>query len=187
MNTKEIECRFLNIDAEALKKKLAKLGAEDLGERLQESTIVYDPAMKWRDEKKMLVRIRKENGVTTLCYKEQTPDMPAHEMYELEFEVEDYEKIQIFFEKIGLINYRHQEKMRHTFRLNNATIDIDTWPNIPTYIEIEGESEEDLKNTAELLGLDWKNVVFHSPRWVIENIYNINISHMRWFTFNKFE
>jgi adenylate cyclase class 2 len=163
MENQEIECRFLNIDSEALKNKLLSLGAVDEGERLQESTIVYDPEFKWRDVGDKLVRIRRENGKTTLCYKEYTDDTPESHTYELEFGVEDYEKIQLFFEKIGLIPFRHQEKKRHTFKLNDAVIDIDTWPHIPTYVEIEGSSEEDMKKTAEMLGFDWKDVVFRNP------------------------
>lgn len=187
MENQEIECRFLNIDPEALKKKLLEFGAKDEGERLQESTIVYDPEFRWRDSGNKLVRIRRENDRTTLCYKEHLADSPDSHNYELEFEVEDYEKIQTFFEKIGLIAYRHQEKKRHTFTLEGVTIDIDTWPRIPTYVEIEGVSEDDIKNMAERLGFNWLEAVFHSPRWVIENIYKIPIGHMRWFTFSKFE
>ena len=187
MNTEEIECRFLEINPDALKEKLRALGAKDEGERLQESTIVYDPEFKWRDKEDKLVRLRRENGKTTLCYKEHLANTPDSHNYELEMEVEDYEKIQLFFEKIGLIPFRHQEKKRHTFKLNNTVIDIDTWPKIPPYVEIEGRSEDEIRKMAELLGFDWKDAVFHSPRWVIENIYRIPIGHMRWFTFTKFE
>ena len=33
-------------------------------------------------------------------------------------------------------------------------IDIDTWPKIPTYLEIEGASEEAVYHVLEVLGFD---------------------------------
>ncbi len=66
-------------------------------------------------------------------------------------------------------------------------IDIDTWPRVPTYVEIEGQSEEDLKKTAELLGLDWSKVVLENPRVVIEKYYKIPVGMMTYFTFDRFE
>jgi adenylate cyclase class 2 len=65
--------------------------------------------------------------------------------------------------------------------------DIDTWPRIPTYIELEGPTEESLKQVATKLNLDWRNVVLENARLVIENRYHIPVGNMKWFTFDKFE
>ena len=70
---------------------------------------------------------------------------------------------------------------------NPFTIDIDTWPKIPPYVELEGESEVALKHVAQDLGLDWKNAVFENARVVIETRYNIPLSTLRWFTFDRME
>ena len=45
-----------------------------------------------------------------------------------------------------------QENRRIQYSLNGVEIDIDSWPMIPTYLEIEGASEEDVYKTIELLG-----------------------------------
>lgn len=37
--------------------------------------------------------------------------------------------------------------------LNEIEIDIDTWPMIPTYVEIEGKNEEEVLEAIDLLGL----------------------------------
>lgn len=186
MNTKEIECRFLEIDKEALVRKLLELGAEDEGEKLVEEIIIYDREFKWRDEDMRFLRLRKVGGQTTLTYKEHN----AHTTdgtYEIEFAVGDYEKAKLLFEKIGLVPFRQQEKKRHTFRLDEVTFDIDTWPKIPTYVELEGESEEALKKAAETVGFDWNSVDTHNARWVIENVYKIPVGKMRLFTFERCE
>ena len=182
---REIECRFLEIDKESLIKKLIELGAHDEGEELIEETIIYDPEFKWRDEQRF-VRLRKVGDKTKLTYKEhQTHTVDG--TYEIEFEIEDYQKAETLFEKIGLIPFRHQQKRRHTFQLNGVTFDIDTWPRIPTYVELEGESEQALKEAAGIVGYDWKNADVHNARWVIENIYKIPVGKMAWFTFDRFE
>jgi len=66
-------------------------------------------------------------------------------------------------------------------------VDIDTWPKIPTYAEIEGPSEEALKTTTDKLGLDWSKAVFDDARAIIEKKYSIPVGTMRSFTFDKVE
>ncbi len=106
---------------------------------------------------------------------------------EIEFEISDSSRASLFLERIGLIAYRHQEKKRHTWRYKNITVDIDIWPKVPTYVELEGNSETDLKAAAASLGFDWGNAVFDHPREVIEKVYKIPVGKMRWFTFGRFE
>lgn len=185
MNTQEIECRFLEIDKDALIKKLIEIGAHDESEKLIEETIIYDPELKWRDEQRF-VRLRKIGDKIKLTYKEHQSHT-VDGTFELEFGIDDYEKAELLFEKIGLPAFRHQQKKRHTFKLNNVAFDIDTWPQIPTYVELEGESEESLKKAAQLAGLNWQDADFHNARWVIENKYNIPIGTYHTFTFDKAE
>ncbi|HEY4513515.1 MAG TPA: class IV adenylate cyclase [Candidatus Paceibacterota bacterium] len=185
MNTQEIECRFLEIDKDVLVKKLSEVGAIDEGEVMLEEVIIYDPELKWRDEERFL-RLRKSGDRNTLTYKEHSTHT-VDGTYELELNIDDFEKAQLLFEKIGLPPFRHNQKKRHTFKLKGVTVDIDTWPKIPTYVELEGNSEQELKDTAEALGFDWKDADFHNARWIIENKYNIPVSTFRWFTFDKCE
>jgi adenylate cyclase, class 2 len=185
MNTKEIEVRFLEIDKPSLVSKLLELGAHDEGEIMLEETIIYDPEFKWRDEQRF-VRLRKIGDSTKLTYKEHR-EHTVDGTYEIEFGVDDYKKAELLFEKIGLIAFRHQQKKRHTLQLNGVTFDIDTWPKIPTYVELEGESENDLMNAAKAVGLDWEKAEFHNARWVIENIYKIPVGTLKWFTFDRLE
>lgn len=185
MQTKEIECRFLEIDKNSLVNKLKALGAKDCGEVMMEETIIYDPEFKWRDEQRFL-RLRKQGDKIKLTYKEHQQHT-VDGTYEIELTIDDYKKAELLFEKIGLVAYRHQQKYRHTFVLDGVIFDIDTWPKIPSYVEIEGESEESLKKAAEAVGYDWKNADFHNARWVIENKYNIPIGTLKWFTFDRVE
>ena len=184
-DNKEIECRFLDIDKAALISKLRELGAKDLGENMLEETIIYDKEATWKTNGR-LVRIRKTGDKTLLCYKHHS----AHAVdgaIEIELEVGDAEKAEELFEKIGFKAWRHQQKLRHTFELGEITFDIDTWPRVPAYVELEGPSEEALKAAAIKLGFDWNDAIFNNAAWVIENKYNIPVREMAWFTFDRFE
>ena len=185
MEHREIECRFLEIDKDALIKKLIALGAHDEGETMLEETIIYDSELKWRDGHRF-VRLRKIGDKSVVTYKEHQ-EWTVDGMLEIEFGIDDYKKAELLFEKIGLVPFRHQQKKRHTFKLDGVTVDIDTWPKIPTYVELEGDSEESLKEAAEKIGLDWSTADFHSASWVIENKYNIQVRQLRWFTFDRVE
>lgn len=185
MEHREIECRFLEVDKESLIRKLNELGAEDEGETMLEETIIYDPELKWRDGHRF-VRLRKIGDKSVVTYKEHQ-EWTVDGMLEIEFGITDFEKAELLFEKIGLVPFRHQQKKRHTFKLGKVTVYIDTWPKIPTYVELEGESEEALKEAAEKIGLDWSAADFHSASWVIENKYNIQVRQLRWFTFDRVE
>jgi adenylate cyclase class 2 len=185
MNTTEIECRFLEIDKEALLKKLRDLGAKDKGEVMLEEKVIYKTGEVW-NHGNGFIRIRKSGDGIQMTYKEHRA-ATVDGAFEIEFGIDDYDKAELLLKTIGWGNSRAQQKLRHTFELDGVTIDIDTWPKIPPYVELEGESEEQLQKVAKKLGFDWKKVELHNARWVIENIYKIPVGTMKYFTFDKFE
>jgi len=185
MHNKEIECRFLEIDKEKLIKKLLGLGAKDLGELMLEEIIFYDLEGTWREKEKR-VRLRKSGDKINLSFK-HTEEKTIDGTIEIEFEVSDISKAEKFLEQVGLTAFRRQQKRRHTFELDDVIIDIDTWPRIPTYVELEGPSEEQIKKAAKKLDLDWKDASFELPGHIIKNKYGIPVHSMKWFTFDRFE
>ena len=148
----EIEVRFLEVNVAELFAKLKDLGAKDEGEDFLEETIFYDKALEWQAYGRKLVRIRKTKKETLLTYKHQAVDS-ATGTEEIQFPVPDARVATKFLDRVGLVAYRKQEKKRHTFVLGEVTIDFDTWPKIPTYVELEGASEESLKRPHSSWGL----------------------------------
>lgn len=183
MEHREIEVRFLEVDKESLTAKLAALGAENLGEELLTEIIFYDKENTWPDQNR-LVRLRSGKNGTIMAYKHHQ-NASVDGTHEVEIPVADIHTGQAFLEGIGLIAYRHQEKKRHTFTLDGTTIDFDTWPNIPTFVELEGQSEQALKDIAQKLELDWTQGDFTSARSVIENKYGIMVSKLKVYTFRE--
>lgn len=179
----EIEARFLEINQKVLKQKLKKLKAKDLGEKRIDEIIFYDKKLSWMKGRKKFVRMRKVGKEITLTYKNRLAPDKINGTEEIEFKVGNWTAAQLFLERLGLTAYREQEKKRHTFKLADVVVDIDTWPGIPTFVEIEGKSEKSIKIAARRLGFDWRKAVFLDARRIIEDIYKIPVGKMKKFKF----
>jgi adenylate cyclase class 2 len=185
MENREIEVKFLEIDKSALIEKLKSLGANDLGEELITEQIFHDAKGEWSAQDKF-VRIRTTGKGVFFTYK-HVEQRTATGTVEIEFTITQPDKMKAFLEALGLVMDREQEKQRYKFKLDEVIVDIDTWPKIPTYVELEGPSEEAIKDAAKKLGFDWGKAIFGTASIVIEEIYNIPVKNLRYFTFNKIE
>lgn len=188
MPYKEIEVRFLDIDQETLVRKLTEAGAVDRGEDILRETIFYDQAGEFKNAHKF-IRIREGKAGTTLTYKYHRSggkDITAvDDVDEIETDISDPHAMKKLLEALGFEAYRQQEKRRHSFVLGEVLIDIDEWPGVPAYVELEGTSEATLRQTAEKLGLSWSAAYFGSARDAIEKVYGIPVSDYHYFTFKK--
>ena len=130
-------------------KKLVALGATDKGEEKLEETIFHPADGSWIGKRKF-VRLRRTKGKTKLTYKENV-EQAVDSAQEIELEVSDAEQCSEFLAKVGLKPMRQIEKYRHTLELGDVTIDIDTWPKVPAYAEMEGRRWSPLKRPAKSL------------------------------------
>ena len=167
----EYEIRVLEIEKESIVRKLEDLGAIKKGEYNQKR-YVYDlkPIQKNR-----WIRLRTNGTETTMTYK----DIESNTIdgtKEVEFKVDSFEVANEFLNKIGFIARSYQENKRIQYTLDNVEIDIDTWPMIPTYLEIEGNSEEEVNNMVEKLGLSNLKITALNCDDIYREFYNIDIS-----------
>ena len=184
MSNIELEARFTDIDPQNLIEFAKNLGAEDKGSKFLKETIFYDKELKWRSEGKY-ARLRSFDNKNIFTYKHITKEA-VDGAEEIEFEVTHPDNLQLFLERVGLIPFRVQEKKRHTLELEGVTLDFDQWPLIPPYLEIEGKSEEKIREIALQLGLKWEDTVFSDARKIIEG-YGVDVSKFTYFTFEKCE
>lgn len=107
------------------------------------------------------VRLRKTNDKVTLATKHilANNNTSLQQMLETEIEVSSFMGANDLLIQLGYYFKSYQEKKRLSYRLFNHQIDIDTWPGIPPYMEIEGESEEDLNNFLKKLGLSLTDTI----------------------------
>ena len=153
MNT-EYEVRVLEINHDEMVKKLEILGAEFKFEALQQRYI-YDVKPK-KDNK--WIRLRTDGEKTTLTIK----DLQAKTIdgtKELEIIVDDFDKTNAILEELGYKNRGSQQNKRTQYILDGVEIDLDRWPLIPEYMEIEGPSVEAVEETLTKLGINKDDVV----------------------------
>lgn len=120
------------------------------------------------------IRLRTSNEKTTLAVKQILAPKEGTELQqvkETEMVVPSREVANDFLEAIGLSHRGYLEKKRTTYILNNHKIEIDTWPKIPTYFELEGKNEKDIEEILNLLGYSMKdqNVV----SCIVDEIYEM--------------
>lgn len=156
----EIEAKFLNVDFDEIREKLTNLGAilEEPMRMMRRYT--FDNAYMKRD-KDSFVRVRDEGKKVTVTYK-QFDSLSLHGAKEIEIEVNDFDGAVALMREIGAgeEGQSYQESRRETWRLGQAEIVLDEWPWLKPYIEIEGDAEEVVRQTADFLGLSWNDAVF---------------------------
>lgn len=80
----------------------------------------------------------------------------------------------------------YQEKERITYIFEGYEIDIDTWPGIPTFFEIEGTNEEEMNIILNELGYDITKSVSCTADEVYEH-YGLSMFTNRTLKFEDFE
>jgi len=170
----EYEIRVLEIDVNKMKKKLDSLGATKVGE-WEQKRYVYDFIPKRENQ---WIRLRTNGKESTLTYKNVEKDT-IDGTKELEIVVDDFKKTNEMLEILGYKSKGYQENNRIRYMLNGVEIDIDSWPKIPTYMEIEGKDEEEVNATLKLLDIDKEKVTALNCEDIYKKIYGINIDEIK--------
>ena len=177
----EYEVRILEIDIEKVKKKLDMIGAKLIFDNLQRRYVYnFKPVIltKW-------IRLRTNGKKTTLTIKDIT-STKIDGTKELEVVVDDFEKTNLLLNELGYSPKGYQENRRVQYDYNGTEIDIDFWPMIPTYLEIEGNSEEEVYNVVKLLDFDKNDVttegvekIYLNYGYDLEKIYELKLEEER--------
>ena len=155
----EIEVKFLNIDPEAIQKKLAEIGAKKVGEYFYRRRVFDYP--DWRlNTKGAWLRLRDEGEKITLTFKQRL-GIEAHDgsandggMQEVEIIVSDFDRTAELLLALGFVEKFYQENTRVRWIKDNIEFDLDTWPGLNPYLEIETKSWEEVDHAIQLLGLN---------------------------------
>ncbi|MFZ3054907.1 MAG: CYTH domain-containing protein [Minisyncoccales bacterium] len=181
----EIEVKFLDIDIVSMEKKLEAIGAEKVFEKLYKRRIFDYPDLRLH-KKGAWIRLRDEGEKITLTYKERigmkTYDGKTNDdsMEEIEIEVSDFEKTAELLNHIGFKEKFYQENRRIRYQLKDIEFDIDFWPQIEPYLEIEAPSWEKIDEAIKLLGLNPKDKKIFSTTQVyqLKGIEDIDYKEM---------
>lgn len=176
---KETETKVLDVDGDAIKQKMQDLGAEKI---LEVRYIVDWYRLKGikEGEDPWYLRIRKRSdGVSEVTWKGKSQKLGVSRTHtEIHFETSDPHKLADLFEQIGLEAYAHQERDRVSWKYKDWRFDLDFFPNMPPYLEIEGDSETHIAEALRLLGLEHHKTSADGER-VVAQSYGLNWYDMR--------
>ena len=174
----EIEVKFLDIDPQAMEAKLTAIGATKVGEYLYRIDNYDYPDLRL-DKAGGWIRVRDEGERIAMAFKQRlgitSHDGSANDtgMEEIEFEVSDFDKACEFLRAIGMQRKVFQEKKRIRYTKDGVEFDLDFWPLLEPYLEIEAKSWEDVDLVTKELGLNSEERKICSANQLLK-IYGIN-------------
>ncbi len=170
MDNKELEIKFLNINIEQIRTKLISIGAQLITPEYIMKRKTFDFS-KISPNKNKWGRVRQEADKTTMTVKEITGD-GIEDVFETEIVVNDFDKAVKIFNECGIKEKSYQENKREEWCYkDDVFISIDTWPGINTFIEIESDEVDKIKEISKKLNFEYDSGVFGS----IDNIYEIEL------------
>lgn len=140
----EIEVKILEINKEEIISKLENLWALKTFSWDIENDFFYNA--EWKR-----VRLRKMWGKNFITYKVKKENVLAKSNHEYELEFFDYETMFTILENIWFKHYWNSNKKRISYHVENIAFDIDDFPGIPTFIEVEAQTTENVIKWVELL------------------------------------
>lgn len=178
----EFEIRILEISIEDIVKKLKKIGAQKVGE-FHQKRYVYDfnPVQKGR-----WIRLRTNGIESTLTIKE-IKSLRIDGTKELEISVSNFEDTNEILAKLGYTPRTYQENFRIEYTLDGVNFDLDQWPMISPYLEIEGPSEESVLLSLSKLGIDISNTTALDVDTIYYKKYDIVLDKIKDLRFNDTE
>ena len=168
----ELEAIFLDTNADSLRKKLKEIGASLVHPEQLMKRKVFDFPDERLEKEGGWVRVRDEGNKITLSYK-RLVDRTLHGTKEITVEVSDFEKTCNILIAAGLQVDAYQETKRERWELDGSEITIDTWPWIPTFVEIEANSEEKLKEIVKKIDLDWLKAMHGSVETAYQKYFDV--------------
>lgn len=164
----EIEAKFTDVDVDVVRETLRRLDAK----LVHPERLMRRKNFEWADHRNAWVRIRDEGDKITMAYK-RVEDRTLHGTKEVEIIIDDFDRGCALLEAIGIYPTNLQETKRERWELDGCEVTIDTWPWIPSFVEVEGPTEEAVRSTAAKLGCDWNQAMHGSVETVYQKHYNI--------------
>lgn len=164
----EIEAQFLDIDKDAMRQKLKAIGGICTKPEVKMKRVIFDAGPH------QFIRVRDEGDKTVMTYKKIENSEDILGTQEVNLIVDDYDRAVEFMKGTHLRVKARQETFREEWQAGGCEICLDTWPWIPSFIEIEGPTADQVWQTAALLGLDQSHAKFGSVDGAYHHYYGVD-------------
>jgi len=168
----EYEATFTNIDKRDIREKLRKIGGKLIRPESLQKRIVFNLPKEYKIRGGW-IRVRDEGDKITMSLK-VVDGAGIESQKEICLEIDNLEKAEEFLTILGCQKKAYQENKRELWKIDGIEITIDEWPFLEPFIEIEGKSEESVKDMAEKLGFDYKDALFCSIDTLYSRKYNLS-------------
>lgn len=184
-NGQELEAKYYVSDLSKITTRLHALEARLIQPRILEVNIRFDlPDGSLRSAGRVL-RLRRDTEAR-LTYKGAGQNRDGVLVrQEIEMVVEDFERARQFLEALGYQRSMVYEKYRTTYALDLALVMLDELP-YGTFVEVEGESTEQVRTVTARLGLKQSAAIAASYVSLFENIQNVLELRLPDCTFDNF-
>lgn len=154
----EIEAKFYISNLDRMTARLQELQARLIQARVREINLRFDLPDSGLRAKGQVLRLRRDTE-SRLTFKGSGKERSGVlEREEIEFVVEDFEKARQFLAALGYQEVMIYEKYRATYELDHTLIMLDELP-YGNFVEIEGETVENIRSVAASLGLKWDTAI----------------------------
>lgn len=176
----ELETKVLDVKRNEIEKKIEELGGRKVLEtRLK---VVWYRKRGWGEgDDEWFLRIRNDgegkNEVTWKAKSKKRGVARGHR--EINFVVDNTREIENLFLELGLERYAYQEKDRTSWLWEDVRLDLDHYPKMPAYLEIEGKSERQIEKAIEALKLEKHETSSEGERILIQKKYGLDWYEMK--------
>ncbi len=171
LSEREKEIRIVGIDENKIKKILKKEGAKIVQPKRLMKVYYYEHPQKKDD---ILIRLRDEGIHKTLTIK---TDLKSKYVIEREIKIDSIEEAEVILNYLGCKLKAAVEKFREQWKLGKCKeIVFDSFPGIPTYMEIDCYTESALEKTAKLLGYSINDHTKMKAGHMFNQYYGANMS-----------
>lgn len=165
----EQEVKILDIDIEKVKKNLERIGAKKVYEDYREIITLDTEDRQFLMQKDKLIRITDEGTIKVTMHIHQShPEIKR----EIKFKVSRMKEALDFFSEMGLEPIARVQAYRISYELGKVDFDIDKFPSIPPFLEID---QEFLKTEGYTLASLLEELELNPQEFVImgtEDIHN---------------
>lgn len=159
----EIEAKYRVLSHGPVRAKLSEVGARPI-ERVLERNEIMDRGDGELQRRGCGLRIRERIDDAGRClgatvtYKGPRRPGPIKSREEFEFAVDDADAARRTFAGLGYACVLSYEKRRESWQLGPCRIELDEPPHIGLFVEIEGPSEDAIRDVQQKIGLSFRDI-----------------------------
>ncbi len=171
----EYEATFVNIDKDEIREKLKSVGAVLVKpEVLMKRYVFYLP--EGHDRPGSFARVSDESDKITMSFKIiiRGGSKNIEDQKEICLKIDNFENGVEFLKALDCEEKAYQESKREIWKINETEVCIDEWPFLEPFVEIEGPSEQEVKEVSEKLDFDYSQALFCAVGLIYAKKYGID-------------